>query len=66
VLSVRVGAKRVASFTVPLRPVKGTAQYSVPWVVPTNLPRAGVQLCVQGIDAAGNKSPTNCAPLRLT
>jgi hypothetical protein len=64
VLSVRAGKERVASFTVPMRPVVGSKQYSVTWHVPPKAPR-GLRLCVQGVDPFANKSPTTCIPMRV-
>jgi hypothetical protein len=63
-LQVVAAGRAVASLRVPLRLVKPTATYSVPWRVPTTL-RGKPQLCVTATDAAGNRSQKSCALLRL-
>ncbi len=64
-LEVRVGASRIATFDVRLRPVSGQKSYSVPWTVPSNLRVGPTKLCVTGIDPTGNKSRPACGPVRI-
>src|SRR5207245_1596227 len=51
-LDVRVGAARVAPYTVP-------------WTVPSSFPAGPAKLCVTGTDPSGNKSTPACGPLRI-
>jgi hypothetical protein len=64
-LEVRIGGKRFATFTVPLRAVQGNKTYSVSWAVPSRLPVGVTKLCVTGSDPAGNKGQAACGALRV-
>jgi hypothetical protein len=65
VVDVRIGAKRVASFDVPMREVKGTVAYSVTWRVPKPVPPGLAQVCVRATDPSGNRSAPSCIPIKI-
>lgn len=62
---VRGRSRTVASWRIPLRPVRGFQLFSVKWKVPKTLQRGRFSFCVIAIDPTGNRSPKACARLPI-
>ena len=60
VLTVRRGAKTLATVRAKLHPAVAGRARSVSWKVPATL-RGMLRFCVRAFDAAGNASPQSCA-----
>ena len=65
-VSVYRGRRLLASIESPLDRADAQAlYYYVRWRVPRVLRRGGLRSCVRATDAAGNRSKTSCAALRV-
>lgn len=64
-LEVVAGSTRLASITVPMRPVSGQRTYVVPWTVPSTVPHGQARLCVTARDPAGNQSRRYCTEIEI-
>ncbi|MDQ5821317.1 MAG: hypothetical protein M3540_07755 [Actinomycetota bacterium] len=66
-VTVYRGGKRLATIRSPLDAAEAAALfYYVRWKVPRSLTPGKLRFCVQAWDAAGNRSKTSCASLRIT
>lgn len=58
-------SRTVASWRVPSRALQGFQLFTLKWKVPKTLARGKFSFCVTAKDAAGNRSPKTCTPLRI-
>ena len=63
-LSLARGRKVVASFSVPVKTLRGSTG-AVGWKVPKGTAPGVLSFCVVGVDGAGNRSKQSCAPFRI-
>lgn len=64
-VAVLVGAKTIASLRSPLAPTDYPKARTVTWRVPRTIAKKGVKICMRAADAAGNRSPPTCMPLKV-
>jgi hypothetical protein len=62
---VRAPSRTVASWRVPSRALQGFQLFTLKWKVPKTLARGKFSFCVTAKDAAGNRSPKTCTPVRI-
>jgi hypothetical protein len=62
---VRAPSRTVATWSVPPRALRGFQLFTLKWKVPKTLPRGKFSFCVTAKDAAGNRSPRTCTPVRV-
>ena len=59
-------SRTVASWRVPSQTLTGFQLFTLKWKVPKTLARGKLSFCVTASDAAGNRSPRTCTPLRIS
>ena len=64
-VTIAAGTKTVASLSSPLGPTNYPSARSISWPVPKTIAKKHVKICLTATDAAGNKSPASCMPLRV-
>jgi hypothetical protein len=63
-LSLTRGSRTVASFLLPVRPLRG-AGGTIGWKVPAATRRGALTYCIVGVDGAGNRSKPSCTTFRI-
>jgi hypothetical protein len=64
-ITVLAGSKTLASLSSALAPTNYPNARTVTWRVPKTIATKGVKICMTAADAAGNRSPPSCMPLKV-